>query len=89
MGNNQQKHSKKILIVTPRLPVPPPGACEKDRYFNMLQLRDLGYEVAVLAKVSPNYDLALARQFEKEQGIAVTTVPYEFKGKRGATFWLI
>ena len=79
---------KKILVVTPRLPVPPPGACEKDRYYNMIQLRDLGYEVAVLSKVYPWYDALAAREFERQQGITVTTVPYEFKGKRSLLFWL-
>jgi len=88
MGTGEQKNLGKILVVTPRFPVPPPGACEKDRYYNILQLRDLGYEVTVLSKVAPNYDLSLAKNFSLEEGISVVTVPYEFKKKKSLHFWL-
>ena len=83
-----QGKQKRILVVTPRLPVPPPGACEKDRYYNILQLRDLGYRVTVLAKVSPTYDLGLAREFEKKEGIRVVTTPYIFMQPRDSFFYL-
>src|SRR3989344_792735 len=88
MGGRKQKSLGKILVVTPRFPVPPPGACEKDRYYNLLQLRDLGYEVSVLSKVSPTYDTELALKFSREQGISVKTVPYEFKKEKGLFYWL-
>ncbi|HEY9582923.1 MAG TPA: glycosyltransferase [Candidatus Paceibacterota bacterium] len=85
MGESKQK---RILIVTPRLPIPPPGACEKDRYQNILQLHNLGYEVIVLAKVSPQYDLNLAREFERETGVKIVTMPYVFMGKKNFLFYL-
>ncbi len=88
MGERQSKSSKKVLVVTPRFPVPPPGACEKDRYYNLLQLRDLGYQVTVLSKVHPNYDLSLARKFEEKEGIKVITMPYAFMQRKGIIFWL-
>ncbi|HEY4504985.1 MAG TPA: glycosyltransferase [Candidatus Paceibacterota bacterium] len=83
-----KQKQKRILVVTPRLPVPPPGACEKDRYYNLLQLRDLGYEVCLLAKVSPGYDLNLVREFEKNERIKVITIPYVFMGRKSFLFYL-
>lgn len=88
MGERQSKSAKKILVVTPRFPVPPPGACEKDRYYSLLQLRDLGFEVHVLAKVLPNFNPEVAHKFEIEQGIGVTTLPYRFMLEKSWKFYL-
>lgn len=54
----------------------------------MLELRDLGYEVRVLSKVTPGYDLALAKEFSEKEEIPVTTIPYVFKQKKDLAYYL-
>ncbi len=88
MGRGQQNSSKKILVVTPRFPLPATGACEKDRYFNLLQLKAMGHQVEVLTKVHPSYDKVAVANFEQSEGIRVITQPYVFMGTRGMGFWL-
>ncbi|MEK7125713.1 MAG: hypothetical protein AAB880_02235 [Patescibacteria group bacterium] len=43
--------SKKILIISPKFPIPTTGACEQERLAGFLQLQRLGFEVRVVAKV--------------------------------------
>lgn len=70
---------KKILVVTPRFPVPDTGACSHDRLQGIVQLRRLGYDVRVLTKCISREHEEQTRAFGKESGIPVTTSLYTKK----------
>lgn len=70
---------KKILVITPRFPLPALGACEQDRFEGIKQLKRLGFEVSVVSKVfyfQPNEEI---EKFSKDYGIPVKLMPYENK----------
>lgn len=75
---------KKVLVVTPRFPVPPVGACEHDRLEGIKQLKRMGYEVQVIGKVFDfqKRDEEKIKAFEKEFGIPVHLVPYVYRQQR-------
>jgi len=68
---------KKILIVTPRFPLPAKGACEQDRLEGMLQFKNLGYDVMVIGKVFNWQDQNAIQPFAQKSGITVQTAPYQ------------
>lgn len=70
---------KKILVITPRFPLPALGACEQDRFEGIKQLKRLGFEVSVVSRVfsfQPNEEI---EKFSKDYGIPVKLIPYENK----------
>jgi len=73
---------KKILLVTPRFPYPAWGACEQDRLAGMLQLRRMGYEVTVVAKMFDFQNAEEIRRFAEDNDLGLTLVPYEARRKR-------
>ncbi len=77
--------SLKILVVTPRFPLPATGACEQDRLEGIKQLKRLGYDVRVLAKVFQFQDREAIARFSRESGIGVDTVGYEHEKKRSGS----
>jgi glycosyltransferase involved in cell wall biosynthesis len=77
-----QLERKKILIITPKFPLPDIGACEKDRLQGMIQMKRLGYDVQVIAKVFEFQDQQAIRDFEKTYHIPIHLVPYERQGKK-------
>lgn len=77
---------KKILVITPRFPLPDTGACEKDRFEGMKQLKRLGFDVRVISKVLPFQDRDAIRRFSIDAGIPVETLPYENKIGFGKIF---
>ncbi len=72
----------KILIVTPRFPVPTAGACEQDRLEGIKQLKRLGYDIRVIGKAFDFQDKSKIDLFSEEFGITVETVPYLYTKKR-------
>lgn len=74
--------AKKILVITPRFPLPDTGACEQDRLEGLKQLKRLGFEVRVLAKVFQFQDREAIRRFSQESGIPIELVGYEREKKR-------
>jgi hypothetical protein len=46
-----QTQGKRILILTPWVPWPVTGACQQDRFFGMLQLKEAGFDIRVIAKI--------------------------------------
>lgn len=64
----------------PKFPLPPTGACEQDRFFGIKLLKELGYDVSVIAKYSPgkpeNFD-AIGRDL----GIKIFPVTYKFSAQ--------
>ncbi len=77
---------KKILIVTPRFPLPDTGACEKDRFEGMKQLKRLGFDVRVISKALPFQDRDMINRFSVDAGIPVQILPYENKIGLGKIF---
>jgi len=71
----------KILVITPKFPLPDSGACEKDRMSGILTLKRLGFEVRVLAKYFAFQDKNQIDEWGRKHGIAVTLVEYRFKKK--------
>ena len=75
MDSKNQK--KKILIVMPRFPYPVTGACEQDRAEGLNIFLDLGYEIRVIAKVSPREEVKV-EEVSKKLGIEIFPIPYKF-----------
>ena len=71
--------TKKVLIITPRFPLPDIGADEKDRFEGIKQLRRLGFDVRVIAKVFSFQDKEAINRFSVGSGIPVTLLEYENK----------
>lgn len=68
---------KKILIITPRFPLPVLGACEQDRLAGIRQLKALGFEVKVIAKVFSFQQREEISNFAESEGIAVHLLDYK------------
>ncbi|OGH78379.1 MAG: hypothetical protein A2373_00285 [Candidatus Magasanikbacteria bacterium RIFOXYB1_FULL_40_15] len=73
---------KKILIITPRFPVPTSGACEQDRAEGMKQLKRLGNEIQVIGKVFDFQNKENIEKFSRENYIPVHLVPYRYTQKK-------
>jgi len=67
---------KKILVITPRFPLPDAGACEKDRLEGIKQLKRLGFDVVVLAKVFDFQSKEEIEKFSRDFKIPVKLLPY-------------
>ncbi len=67
---------KKILMIMPRFPHPPRGACEQDRLSGIKQLIRLGHEIHIIAKVFDFQDLEAINILAKDLGVKITTIPY-------------
>jgi hypothetical protein len=70
---------KKILIITPRFPLPDSGACEKDRFEGIKQFKRLGFDVRVISKVFSFQDKKIIEKFSADFGIPVKLLEYENK----------
>jgi hypothetical protein len=71
--------SKKILIITPRFPIPTDGACEQDRLAGILQLQRLGLEVRVISKVFAWQNQEEIINWGRERNITIDLIHYEQK----------
>ena len=72
---------KKILVITPSLPFPSTGAEQADRAWGLIQLKNLGYEVRVIAKLVAWQSQEQVKEIEDKTGISIITVPYKFSNK--------
>ncbi len=71
----------KILVTTIQFPFPPTGACQMDRAFGILQLKRLGFEVKVIAKIAEYQSLEEVRKVSIREGIEIIPVSYKFDTK--------
>ena len=69
---------KKVLVVTPSFPFPATGAEQADRATGIEQMKRLGAEVVVIAKVSSHANTDFIQSKAQELGIRVVMVPYRF-----------
>lgn len=70
---------KKILIISPKFPIPTSGACEQERLAGILQLKRLGYEVRIIAKVFDWQDKEVIYRWCEERDIKVDLLDYQFQ----------
>lgn len=68
--------SKKILIITPKFPIPTTGACEQERLAGFLQLKRLGFEIRIIAKFFEWQDREIIISWGQEHGISIDLIPY-------------
>ncbi len=67
----------RILVITPKLPYPPSGADEQDRYFGIQQLVELGHQVRIVAKVATHQTRDQVVAMQSALSIApIRLVPY-------------
>ncbi|MBI2045846.1 MAG: glycosyltransferase family 4 protein [Parcubacteria group bacterium] len=77
--------SKRILVITPRFPLPALGACEKDRFEGIKQLKRLGFDMHIVGKVFDFQSTKNIEDFSRQYDIPITLLPYESqKAKNGA-----
>jgi len=76
------KKNNKILIITPRFPIPTNGACEQDRLEGILKFKNLGYEIEVLTKIFQWQKRAEIEQFSQDNDIAIHSLPYHSEIKK-------
>lgn len=67
---------KRVLILTPWVPYPTSGACQKDRFAGMQQMKSLGYDISVIAKYHEFQDLSEAKSAFEKEAIPLTLVPH-------------
>ena len=72
---------KKILVITPKFPIPTTGACEQERLAGLSQLKRLGYEIRVIAKVFDWQDKTVIERWCVEHDIKLDLLPYSFFAK--------
>jgi len=73
---------KRILVITPRFPLPALGACEKDRFEGIKQLKRLGFDVQVVGKAFDFQSKKDIEDFSCQYDIPVTLLPYESQKKK-------
>ncbi|MGE5541243.1 MAG: glycosyltransferase [Bacillota bacterium] len=72
----QEPAGVRVLVITPSFPVPETGAEQGDRAAGIRQLRRLGCEVSVIAKIMPHADEVLAQEAAAAWGVSLTLIPY-------------
>lgn len=68
---------KKILVISPKFPIPTTGACEQERLAGFVQLQRLGFEVRVVSKVFERQDKEAILRWGREHNIGIDLIPYE------------
>ena len=68
---------KKILVISPKFPIPTTGACEQERLAGFLQLKRLGFEVRIVSKVFHRQNTDAILSWGREHGIVIDVIPYE------------
>jgi hypothetical protein len=66
----------KILVLTPWVPYPVTGACQQDRFHGLRQMKELGYDLHVIAKIHDWQPRAEVEQVFAQEGIPLTLIPY-------------
>lgn len=70
----------KILVVTPKFPYPPAGACEQDRATGIEMFLKLGHEVYVITKIYHDDLRQNVREISQKLGITIVPVRYKYLG---------
>lgn len=78
---------KKIIIVTPKFPYPPFGACEQDRAAGIELFIKNGWEVRVFTKIYNNEYQEEVDHVAKKLGIKIIAVPYQYLNKNKKGSW--
>ncbi|MSR67230.1 glycosyltransferase [Candidatus Peribacteria bacterium] len=73
---NTSQEPRRILTLTPWVPFPVTGACQQDRFAGMQQMKALGYEISVIAKIHHFQDATGARSSFAKEGIPLTLVEH-------------
>ncbi len=68
---------KKVLVVTPKFPYPPKGACELDRASGIEMLIAKGFEVQVITKVYDSEHALVAKHTADRLGIKIMPIAYK------------
>jgi len=71
--------SKRIILVTPKFPIPTTGACEQERLAGMLQLKRLGFEVRIVAKYFDWQDKDAILSWSREHDIKIDFIKYGYR----------
>lgn len=66
----------RVLILTPWVPYPVTGACQQDRFFGMLQMKSMGHDIRVIAKIHDFQNRAPIEQAYAKEGVPLTLVPH-------------
>lgn len=66
----------RILVLTPWVPYPTTGACQQDRMNGYRHMRELGYDVRVIAKYHAFQDVSGAKSAFEHEGIPLTLVEH-------------
>jgi len=69
---------KKILVITPKFPLPASGACEQERLAGLKQFKRLGYDVRVIAKVFDWQNKEEIGQWGEDNEIKIDLLDYKF-----------
>lgn len=67
---------QRILILTPWIPFPVTGADQQDRFFGMLQMKSLGYDITVIAKVHQFQHRSEVEAMYEKTGIPLRLFPH-------------
>lgn len=67
---------KTILILTPWVPYPVTGACQQDRFFGMQQMKSMGHDIHVIAKIHDFQNREAVQNAFNEAGVPLTLVPH-------------
>ena len=66
----------KILIITPWVPYPLTGADQQDRSFGMKQMKEMGHNISVIAKIHDFQDRAKIEEAFRTENIPMMLVPH-------------
>ncbi len=67
---------RRVLVLTPWVPYPPTGACQQDRFHGLRQMRHLGYQVEVIAKIHAFQPQEEIHHAFEQAGIPLQLCPY-------------
>ncbi|MDP3900375.1 MAG: glycosyltransferase [bacterium] len=79
--------NKKILIITPKFPIPTTGACEQERLAGMLQLKRLGFDVRVIGRIFEWQNEEEIIKWGREHDVKIDVVPYEFSSREKSSIF--
>lgn len=66
----------RILLLTPWIPYPVTGACQQDRFYGILQLRDSGYDLHVIGRIHSFQSREETEAAFQKEGIKLTLLPH-------------
>ncbi len=68
--------NRRIIILTPWIPYPVTGADQQDRFFGMLQMKSMGYDILVIAKIHDFQNRADVEAKYEKAGIPLRLFPH-------------